>query len=355
MLKIAILTLHRSINYGAVLQAYALQTALNSLKDVDAYLLDYNPYRLYHGRNFIKSFIRTNSRINRCFVSFRKQYLRSLQYNLKKRDLKSISKEYDILIAGSDQVWNMNILRKDSSYLLDFAMQGVKKFSYAASIGPEDLVETEFQNLLSKLEDFSTISLREPHWIPRIQSVLSKKNVRCDIDPVFLLNADQWRAIARKPVRKPYVLFFTLNIKKQDVKTGHFAKRLAESQKIDAVYLSNNNRWYRFLNMKHLGILNPLEFIGTIDNAEYVITNSFHGTAFSIILHKPFFVDIPSGSWYPLGRIRNLLELTGLTDRVIENGKLKREPLPIDWDDVDARLSGVIRSSKDYLKEIVVE
>ena len=104
-----------------------------------------------------------------------------------------------------------------------------------------------------------------------------------------------------------------------------------------------------FRDIEHFGIASPAEFVGLIDHAECVVTHSFHATAFSIILHTPFFVEMNT---LRNGRLKNLLELTGLTDRVIVNGMLQQEPKPIDWDDVDARLAGRIEDSKAYLRRI---
>lgn len=363
--KICILTFHRACNYGAVLQAYALQETLSLLGSADVSILDYYSAEVYNcyqplgmlkRGNFVKGAVKTAlllpSIINRNnrFKAFRDQYLYCTPYGEQEEDLKNICEKYDGVVAGSDQVWNSDLTKGDQTYLLDFVPAGVKKFSYAASIGRENLSQEELRRLSKHLRDFCEVSLREPDMVSGLQHALEEKTVRCDVDPVFLLSAEQWRAIADGKRENRYVLYFTLDSGRQSRSVANFAKRFAMEQRMDAVYLSNGDRWFCFRDMTHHGVAGPAQFLGAIDHAEYVVTNSFHGTAFSIILHKPFFVETARAR---SGRIKNLLELAGLTDRTLESGKLKREPRPIDWDAVDARMAEHIESSKRYLKEIV--
>ena len=208
---------------------------------------------------------------------------------------------------------------------------------------------TEMEKITVLLEKFETISLREPTVVPDFEKRLPDKKIRCDVDPVFLLSAEQWRTLARRKKQEPYVLYFTLASGKEALPTKEFAKQLAQEKGLRAVYFSADSRWFRFRDLEHYPISAPEDFIGLIDGAEYVVTSSFHATAFSIILHKPFFVD--AGVAYH-GRIQNLLEMTGLTDRGLRAGILPQKPRTIDWDKVDEKLDAAISQSKKYLKDL---
>ena len=363
--KIAILTFHRACNYGAFLQGYSLQKSLDELPNVEAFLLDYHSHAVYDGytqfgllrrkANPVKNIIAetllftTIWRRNQVFERFRKQHYRVLRENLKQNELPQAAQDYDGIVVGSDQVWNTEITKDDSSYLLDFVPDTVKKFAYAASIGRDDLNPEELEQMTSALQSYCGISLREPELIPKLEGALSGMPIRCDMDPVFLRSAQQWRQFSQYEHRSPYVLCFTLGTGKQMVPCKNFARELAQQRDLKPLLLSSDERWFSFRDIEHFGIASPAEFVGLIDHAECVVTHSFHATAFSIILHTPFFVEMNT---LRNGRLKNLLELTGLTDRVIVNGMLQQEPKPIDWDDVDARLAGRIEDSKAYLRRI---
>lgn len=363
--KIAILTFHRACNYGAFLQGYALQKSLDELPDVDAFLLDYDSHAVYRTytqfsllkrkANPIKNMIleillfSTIWKRNRMFQRFRDLHYRVLRKNLKRDELPQAAQDYAGIVVGSDQVWNSEITKEDPSYLMRFVPPGVKKFAYAASVGRNDLSQEELNEIASALRSFHGISLREPDLIPKLEGILGDTPIRCDMDPVFLCSAQQWRQFSVYRSRHPYVLCFTLWNGKEFIPCKNFARDLAHQQGLTPLLLSGDEQWFRFRDMEHFGVASPAEFVGLIDHAECVVTHSFHATAFSIILHTPFFVEM--NTLYN-GRLSNLLELTGLTDRVMVNGMLKQEPRPIDWDDVDARLAGRIKDSNAYLRHI---
>lgn len=364
MKKTAIVTFHRACNYGAFLQAYALQNVLGG-NGCDAHILDYDSRAIRDGYTMI-GHLRSKGNIlkkiaalmlswpmmlarNRVFSQCRNKHFFAPEKELQKTDLDKISEQYDCFIAGSDQVWNREIIGRDDAFFLDFVKEAHKKYSYAASIGSSNLSAEELDDITERLRSFQVISLREPNALPLLRDRLGAERVQCNIDPVFLLGAERWRSFMQKPCRKPYVLYFTLLSNKQARPAMRFAKQLAEEKGAEALYLSNNSQWFRMRELKHLGVTGPEQFVGLIDEAEYVVTNSFHATAFCIILHKPFFVET---NIFRSGRIVNLLKLCGLSDRALVNGVLPTQPVPIDWDAVDRKLAAEIQRAKDYLKKI---
>lgn len=368
MSEIAIVTFHRACNYGAFLQAYALQEFLNRYPDMNAFVFDYksNDIERRYRPTFILSkkekgnplkkvckFIldyKDVHRRNHIFKEARNHFFRLKAHELTKQQLSQASKEYDAFIAGSDQVWNRDIIHQDNAYFLDFVSPPVRKYSYAASIGKTRLTKMELDDLTAMLSGYERISVREPDIVSEFEQFSSLSPVSCSLDPVFLFDAEQWKQFARFKERKPYVLFFMMGQSSNALPAMEFAKEIAKEKKLDIVYLSDNERWYKFRELTHFGVASPSEFVGLIENADYVVTNSFHATAFSIILHKNFFVETDV---LRNNRILNLLQITGLEQNGLLKGKSKRSVPPVNWQEVDIKLAPMIAKSKEYIDGIV--
>lgn len=365
MKKTAILTFHNACNYGAFLQTYSLQRVLNEL-GAQAEICDYRSSTVesvYDPRSILKKKKNPIKKVldfllryrdivkrNRLFKEYQYKYLPIAKKNILKSELSDFAKGYDLFIVGSDQVWNRDIISGDNAFFLDFVSSPVKKYSYAASLGRSELSSEELSDIVPLFNRFDGISVREEDILPQLNKHLDKQAVCC-LDPVFLTSAEQWRKFSRYKKREPYVLFFMMGTSPTAFPAMEFAKKLAAQKGLKAVYLSDQERWYRFRDLEHFGVADPSEFLGLIDNAEYVVTNSFHASAFSIILHKDFYVEsvIPRN-----GRILNLLKLTGLGDRALVKG-VPADTLPIDWKSVDEKLSVQIGFSEEYLRSIIEE
>lgn len=153
-------------------------------------------------------------------------------------------------------------------------------------------------------------------------------------------------------VRKPYVLFFCVGYNDELDQTLEFAKNLANEKNMELLYLSNQDIWYKHRELHHCGAASPCEFLGYIRNASYVVTNSFHATAFSIIFHREFYSEI---GLKRNGRIKNILNLTGLQDHAINRGINKENTFKgkIDWSKVDVRLNLEKEKSYKFLRSVV--
>lgn len=158
--------------------------------------------------------------------------------------------------------------------------------------------------------------------------------------------------MASSIVRKPYVLFFCVGYNAELDQTLEFAKNLANEKNMELLYLSNQDIWYKHRELHHCGAASPCEFLGYIRNASYVVTNSFHATAFSIIFHREFYSEI---GLKRNGRIKNILNLTGLQDHAINRGINKENTLKgkIDWSKVDVRLNLEKEKSYKFLQSVV--
>lgn len=324
MKKIGIITYHRAMNYGAVLQAFALEKFIKANFDLNVEIVDYrtstieSKYQLpkiknihglirypYYFANFIINILKyykikkfVNSQL-----TLSKQYT-SLNFNDVKND-------FDIIVVGSDQVWNTEINNYDRMYYLDFNFN--MKTSYAASIGKSQLTSKQKDHIVRTLESFKYLSVREKSSKLLLEDILQRRDIHVNIDPVFLVDASIWRKMIRSKISNRYILVY--QITHQD-NLYNFAKKLSVETGLKLIYLPNSLKDISVF--KSVYNLSPTQFIDYIYNAEYVITNSFHGTAFSIIFNKKFIVEMPKNN-ETQNRIIDLLELFKLSNRILDS------------------------------------
>lgn len=365
MKKIAILTFHRGNNFGAVLQSYALQRYLNSTGYAQACIVDYRSKEieargrvtalLRHKGSFAKKiavfllcFKDTLSMIRK-FNQFREKYLVCEAIGCKKEDMSELS-GFDLFICGSDQVWNPDITHFDKTFFLDFVEKAEMKYSYAASVGESNHIDCNRVYFEQQLKNFNTISVREKSAAIVLDKILENKNIRIDIDPVFLLDAKHWRGIKKAIHRAPYILFFMMGTSATAYQAMEFAVDLGKEKGLDVVLLSDTEKWFKYREMIHYGVASPEEFLGLIDGAELIVTNSFHATAFSIILNKEFYVET---NILRKERILGLLEMVHLEKRGLKRGNRCSTDDSIDWKEVNRLLNSMIDDSRNYLRNII--
>ncbi len=368
-MRIAILTFQNACNFGAVLQAYALQKYLNELSGTQAYILDYAEavngqhkpvFDLWKSkgwrgviRNLLKGLAigRERRREQRIYRDFHDERypIRKGEKDLTSQDLPRIAGGYDCYIVGSDQVWNTKITNNDAAYFLDFVPQGIPKYSYAASTGDGQFTKQEMEYCQKMLADYKAVSLREASLVSLLSQALPGIPVAAHVDPVFLLSVQEWRELSCWKPRRDYVLFFSVGNGDGIQRTKQYARRLAAQKQCDLLYLSGMDCWYHCWDLKHFGPASPPQFLGLIDHAQAIVTNSFHGTAFSIIFHKEFYAETETAK---PERIWNLLRMTGLTDRALRNGNPIQPPQPTDWETVEALLIPELQRAKEYLGKI---
>ena len=358
-LNIATLTFQRAINYGAVLQAYALQQAIGSL-GVNTELLDYRCeaeenryYRIPRNpKEFIGRIIRWPTRHKKMehFAQFRKEHL-SMSEPLDKNTIAKHSKNYSKIIVGSDQVWNLKLTDGDTVYFLDFVDDPSKKVSYAASIGSEKWPSEDEDLVRNLLSDYSFISVREKTTSEYLTELLGRKTYSV-CDPVLLLSAEKWRFLSVAPdVSRPYVLVYTLGPITSDCMK--WARTLADEKNLDLIAIHGNRTSYpNIINVRDAG---PCEFLGYLANASYIVTNSFHGTCFSIIFNKQF-------AWFQSStedqyiqkrsvRITDLLDALDLAHRHVDGNS--GIPSDIDYHVVNKSLEEFRQTSLQQLENII--
>lgn len=350
MTTVGIITFHRASNYGAVLQAYALQRAINSLgasaEVVDyrseAVELDHNPAAAMRAGGLAGAPLRFLRRMtkSRGFEEFRRASL-PMSEPVTSDSISKLDGVYDLLIAGSDQVWSEAFAKLDPVYRLEFAEKS-RRASYACSFGFSEFPAGSEDAIKKGLSGLETVSVREAPARDLVQECLGLP-ARVDVDPTLLLDADDWRGMVPAPsTGSGYILVYTVQ---PPVGLLDAARAKAAETGLEVVYLNNEHRGNK--DLRHVRYATPEEFLGWLDGASYVYTNSFHGTVFSIIFEKELVVECRTKKKYN-NRSRALLELTGLEGREMTETDAGEES--IDWSDVRARLAVAREDSLAYLR-----
>lgn len=357
-MKIGIITFHCAHNYGAVLQAYASKFFLESLGH-DVYFIDYRPRFLTHKykvfnlyRFFSFSISKTIKKISYelpllCdrrlkYIKFEK-FINNYLLCDGLRSCKTIEdyKKLDCIYLGSDQIWNTDLVGTDISFYLGDLGLDVPVFSYGASL--ESNISIKYKDIFTKsLKRMVAVSVRE------IESQrLLKEDVDIDsefvVDPTLLLTNEQWSNIIEPmDVDKPYVLFYYFG---HDMNTINSAEIFAKKNGCELFIVSVGV----YKDKRYINNISPENFLWLIKNASYVLTNSYHGTVFSIIFDKPFYTLKKKGSNI---RIYNLCDLSGYKDRIIDSIDTDLEWKELSYPNVN--LSNSIKKSKQFINQTII-
>lgn len=373
-MKIGIITywITRS-NYGTVLQNYALQTFLRSFgfetflirtdiplgcSRLDYYksLLQKNGFfsliSYFKSRLFCKIARKISSENKnddkRNFPDFVNKNLNPTKIFRSLSELESDCPMADIYIAGSDQVWNTYgenygaVSEQIKTYLLSFVPDSAKKISCAASFGKSSLA-VEFESLFKKeLSRFDFISCREKSGV-EICKRLGFENAVLQQDTTMLLSSDEYKKIASKSLvpKKPYILLYLLG-NDMDFSTRRL-KQFAKLKNLEVVYVPANEA--QKINFHKKTFPTVEEWLGLYENASAVVTNSFHGTVFSLIFNKPFLSVHQTGKFEDQNvRIDSLLEDFGLKNRIF-SGDFEKLFSSVDFEKVNKRLEEIRKCS----------
>lgn len=369
-MKIGVLTFHNADNCGAVLQAYAFTDALNALPNCNAEIINYHNLRLensYKPFNLLKSknpikfigkiFLRSYFIFKRYngFADFRRKHLKTSEKDYYFSNRSEILNDYDVIITGSDQVFNLNISgQDDTTYFLDISVKGAlcKKYTYAASIGDLPTEKDELKRFIDLLKNnFSYISFREKSSVDFLAENCSEIPCTSHLDPVFLLNGEAWRKISADKKITRYVLYFNICKSESTSKAMRSAVDFAKANSLEPYY-SSTTIFSREKGMRYLSCESPDVLLGSIKNADYVFTDSFHGAALCILMHKNFFVET---NIIRNSRVLDLLELTGLSHRGMKDGVISCDYVisEEEWAYADAQIEKERQRAKDYLISIV--
>lgn len=374
-MKVAILTFVRAYNYGAVLQCYALQQVLDQLGTENevldyypayfkelysfAYLgnMRYFPYRPIN--NWIK-YTPLLYKKNKRIAGFEKFISEDMRMSSKvyhsAEDLDKEETPYDIFVVGSDQVWSNLWTEFDRTFFLDFnGAENKKKVSYAASFGFTKIPEGLFEEYKRRLTGWDKYSVREESGIELVKQLIGEDALRC-CDPTLLLDKKEWEKLVdyKKYNNKKYIVIYYVNQLSDDLLKA--AQTIALKENLN-IYITTSMATYedimavkaKTIAGKSKGEASPKEFLSLIANAHYVLTDSFHGTVFSILFHRHFLAKIEGESRKNV-RIDELLRTLGLNQK-LENG-IEQIKTKIDWESVDERIEEYRDKSIMYLKSI---
>lgn len=367
MKTIGIITIHKINNYGSVFQAYSLQKKCEEL-GYETKIIDYDFPNDYHfklltshksERKTLKQkliklvyafkLLKQHKKI-RNFVS-RYQNLTANYKNFE--ELCDMKENFDILVTGSDQLWNPKHCYADPAFFLEFSGDSSKKISYAASLGCNTLSDENKSKYKLFLEKYSAISVREESGIELITSFLPNKSVEAVLDPTLLLNKLEWlnEFEVKGTKNEKYILCYYLNY---SFDAFPYADNLAEYiSKITGYKVVMFGRPPQKITNKFKYIVDasPEDFINILNNAALVLTTSFHGTAFALNFSIPLYSIIESKKSGD-SRQYNILSSVGLENRILELGEdfPKKEEIFYDTHESEAKLNKLRDDSLSYLK-----
>ena len=371
MKDIGILTFHKSNNYGSVLQAYALQQAIEDI-GYSAEIIDYEPhnydylYALFRRIRTVDDvrynignlqYFRVIRRLQKEFSLFRVNFMKLTRESYKYgMNLEKINNQFENLVCGSDQIWNPKSKDSDDNYFFPFQHKA-KKISYAVSLNDGSLQEKKnAEKYKIYLLDFDAISVREKDAQIELEKFLNKKVHVC-LDPTLLHFSKKYDQIcSEKFISEHYIFFYSIGYSYAAVEA---VEKLIERTGLKA-YVLYTGRGVKRVLRKYKNIklveknVSPCDFLSLIKYADYVVTDSFHGTAFSIIYHKKFFSIGKTDENNRIvrdSRVCNILEQLQLEERFISAKESETIDLAteIDYTEVDRKRRGLREDSIQYL------
>lgn len=360
MIKIGIVSRTKCINYGANLQAIALQEILLRLGYEPEYI-DYTVSVQVHGAkkilsfgyNIVKRFLGYATREKRT-----KRFWSEINFSQTisdKEEFKKICQEYDVLLCGSDQIWNPRYYRVSNGAYLFEGIENIK-VSYASSFGVKKISGWYSEIVKRSLSAFKRVSCREDEGIHILRS-LNINAVR-NIDPTLLLTGDDWstKFPPQKIIEGDYICCYVMpgadTLNKVIYRLAErYVSEIAPLCKIVVLGEKEYKGWFsKRINYRHAG---PVEFLNIMKNAVFIFTSSFHGTCFSIIFRKNFHSVIEDNNQFN-SRITNLLDTLNLQNRIIHSEKTESDHLfkDCDYRNIDKLLFKEKENSINYLKNI---
>ncbi|SEM04937.1 Polysaccharide pyruvyl transferase [Syntrophus gentianae] len=369
-MNVGILTYHNTINYGASLQAYATQEIISGLGG-NPEIIDYvsrHRAKSYSMPDLIKAQLSKSNyttaarmllgwyfvdKRKRKFDAFYEKYLKKGRPFRSREEITSAPPQYDRYIVGSDQVWNYDHNGHDTTYLLDFVRDKEKTASYASSFGLEKIAP-EMQNAYKEaLSCINWLSVREDGGRKIIRDLIGRE-AELVLDPVLLLNREQWRDLSSKtfPCRKKYVLVYIT--KGEDFDRFRQITQYDLSEYMTAkISRSTSVRDFLAPSISIKYAISPEEFLSLVDHASLVFTSSFHCTAFSIIFQKQFVAALSAGRGKD-ERIASILNLLGLEKRILTSSStVEQIERPINYSEVNAKLNVLKSQSINFLKQVL--
>lgn len=361
-MRVGILTFPNSPSYGASLQMAALYAVVESLGH-RAEILNYCPLTAIHKRSFsappsgllgslkkaaIAKWIPSSSPAFARFEAALSKYPAEETHSTEA--LREAAERYGRILVGSDQVWNPDITGGDENYYLAFTDDRAKKAAYAPSFGVDAIADGQRERISRLLGEFPHLSAREARGAEIIRE-LTGREAPVVLDPTLLLRGETWERVAIPPTWKPgsYALYYAV---KPSESLRAFAGTYAARRRLKLVAIGGRLR-ERFLPGKHPVFgAGPAEFLGLLQGAACVVTNSFHGAALSVCLHRPLLLQYSSDT---NSRLIHLVAQFGLEGRVVADPRRIGDREETDFGRVESVLEGKRAESMAYLRSALYE
>lgn len=379
--RVGIITMYNNNNnYGGIAQGYALQKYI-SARGYDCKLINYRrsskgafvilPVRLKGIKRIHNAIVRRCEMVGEKLlvkkIDTRKRYFAISREEIPHTELyteetiKSCNSEFDVLVSGSDQIWKPFVMQLP--YVLSFAAPGKTKISYASSISETHLPDTYGLFMKKYLSDYKAISVRERD-AKEYLCAQTGREIEWVVDPVLLLSAEEWKSkcLNSRIVNEPYIFCYLLGDRKEE---RVWAEKVAKENNMKLVVFPHVEGRFRFhdLGFGDISIYEAglSEFLTLILYAECIITDSFHATVFSYLLHRQFYV-LPrrnkNNKENMSSRLTSVLSQMGLEDRLIDISKRKKTLIQnnlIDYTQTNSKIEAQIRMSKEFLKKALEE
>ncbi len=364
--EVGIITTSNAINYGAVLQAYALKEVITE-QGLRVEIINYAGNLEKMGRKVFRSNHGIKSLVYNGIILLNRRYrknrlklihmfddFKNNELNMHEEDL--VDKEriesvlhYDVLLVGSDQLWNLNLM-DDDIYFLPFyqSYPDLTYCAYAVSIA-EEMSESQIRRIQERTRHFKRISIREKKTADYLKKLLSRE-IENNIDPVFLLTREKWSTIIGKKMDLPedYIFVFLISRNHQDKDIINYFKRKTGKKIVTlnlhpVEYISSDKVFHS---------VDPFEFVELIRKARLIVTDSFHTTAFSIIFNREFYTIQRASRNI---RIMNLYEILEIRDRFINQDNYQ-DIFPMEtihYDIVNRKIQTERKKSIQYLRDVL--
>lgn len=377
MKTVGLITMHRILNCGSQLQTIATVRAVERC-GCQCQVIDYlypTAYHFLHARgnafgrmSALKSFLRAIGlqRVARCvkMLLYARRNRMHVEDFLSRLDhTETVDRTnigrlppFDVYLTGSDQVWNPNYVAEDRSFLLEFTPEGSRRIAYAASFGVSELPVGCRESYAQCLCRYSAISVREPSGVAIVESLTGRQALPV-VDPTFLLSAAEWRRMASSRLNREdsFVFCYVLSYFDPGPWIVSLIRAVADRLQCSVVFYSDG-MYLREAESAgfeaRTGVLPHDEFLEYVDKSRFVVTTSFHGTAFSVNLQKDF-ITVMNPAQTKDDRAFSLLKRLGLSTRALPAGSEWREvleDLSVDYSESAKVLDKEISGSMDFLR-----
>lgn len=349
MRKAYILAFQRATNYGAVLQIFALKTVLESM-GLEVVVIDYVPDWMratVKNQPTILSYVKRKV-MNFTFLPIFRMLGLSSKTKLTREGIKRII-DGDYYFVGSDQVWNPRIMKEDLSYFLDFVPSDALRIGYAVSMGGVALSKEFCAKAILEIEKFKYLSGREAFVCDFVKKNFPEMKVPKVLDPTLLLDFEDYSIVkAKRQFTYEYILVYTA------MHDSHFVKLAFHLREITGLKIVNVGHYFSGADIQE-SFKGPENWLNRIEQASFFITNSFHGTVFSILSRGNFMVVPSQTNLHLNARFEELLESLDLSQRLVYN---KHDVdrvllLDVDYDVVNEKLARFRESSKQFIRNAV--